>query len=302
MMPVTLPITGVIVPMLTAFKDSGEVDTEASAQLVDFLIDKGVAGLFPLGTTGEGPLLNQEERFLVAAETVRLAAGRVPVIIHSGAITTRDAITFTRHAQDVGAQAAAVIPPYFYRISEDALFDHFAAIAQAAPDFPVYLYENPGVTSNLISLNLALRLADACPNILGLKDSSGSLDTLAATAGLKGGQFNTASGSDAVVLAGQAMGLDACISGNANYVPELVVGIVNAVRSGDLDRARILQHQLNHVRRALGDGRDLSLFKAMCARRGIPVGDVRAPLKRASRAAIEAAWAELVQLEVFETA
>ena len=301
-MPTALPIFGVIVPMLTPFSPTGDVDVMAVRRFIDFLIDHDVAGLFPLGTTGEGPLLSVEERFLVAEETVRHTDGRVPVIIHTGAISTRETTLLTCHAQAVGAQAVAIVAPYFYRLSEEALFDHFAAVARAVPDFPIYLYDNPGVTPNVITIPLALRLAEACPNILGLKDSSGSLDTLEATAGLKDGRFNTASGSDALVLAGQVMGLHACVSGNANYVPELVVGIVNAVRDGHLDKARSLQHQLNQIRRALGDGRDLSMFKAMCARRGIPIGDVRAPLKQATSTAVQAAWHELTMLGVFEPA
>lgn len=298
-MPVILPIRGVIVPMLTPFTESGAVDTMALGPLANFLIERGVSGLFPLGTTGEGPLLTLDERFRVAEEIVRIADNRVPVIIHTGAISTAETIELTRHAQQAGAQAAAVVPPYFYRLSEEALFDHFVAVANAVPDFPIYLYDNPGVTPNVINVPLALRLAEACQNILGLKDSSGSLDTLEATRGLKDGRFNTASGPDALILAGQALGLDACVSGNANFVPELVVGVVDAVRAGDMERARALQHRLNQVRRALGDGRDLSLFKAMCARRGVPVGDVRPPLKRASAESIDAAWQQLTQLDVF---
>lgn len=298
-MSTALPISGVIVPLLTPFAPNGDVDCAALEGLIDFLLSHGVAGVFPLGTTGEGPLLTMEERFQVAEATVRYAAGRVPVIIHTGAISTRETIELTRHAQSVGAQAVAIVPPYFYRLSEDALFEHFVAIAQAVPDFPIYLYENPGVTPNSFSVGLARRLADACPNILGVKDSSGSLDTLESTMGLKGGRFNTASGADALVLAGQAAGLDACVSGNANYAPELVVGIFNAVRADDMPTARTLQHKLNLVRRALGDGRDLSLFKAMCARRGVPLGDVRPPLRPASAATIDAAWDVLQQLQIF---
>src|SRR5690606_29428155 len=103
-MPVTLPIRGVIVPMLTPFTESGAVDTKALGPLTDFLIERGVSGLFPLGTTGEGPLLTLNERFQIAEEIVRLVDGRVPVIIHTGAISTAETIELTRHAQQAGAQ------------------------------------------------------------------------------------------------------------------------------------------------------------------------------------------------------
>lgn len=283
-------ITGVIVPMLTPFDDQGRVDAAGIARLIDFLVERGVAGLFPFGTTGEGPLLTVQERQQAARWVVEYTRRRVPVLIHTGAITTAESIALTRDAQEAGADGAALVPPYFYRLTDDALYAHYAAVARAVPDFPLYLYNNPGVTPNALSTEMVFRLAEDFPNIVGLKDSSGSLATLFASRSLHGGAFNTASGPDGLILAGQAIGLDACVSGNANFVPELVVGIVDAARRGDLVTARRLQSQLDEVRALLGDGADLSLFKAMCARRGVPIGDVRAPLAAASVEKIEACW------------
>src|SRR5690606_36810701 len=117
---------------------------------------------------------------------------------------------------------------------------------------------------------------------------SGSQGTLFANRSLQGGTFNAASGSDSIVLAGQAVGLDACVSGNANFVPELVVETFNTAKRGDLEAASILQARLDEVRRFLGDAADLPVFNVMCARCGIPVGDVRAPLGNASAEKISA--------------
>ncbi|MCC7210098.1 MAG: dihydrodipicolinate synthase family protein [Anaerolineae bacterium] len=289
-----MKIRGVIVPMLTPFTEDGRIDERGVEALTEFLVARRIAGLFPLGTTGEGPLLSAEERRQVAAWVVRYAAGRAPVIIHSGAITTAETVDLTRHARDIGADAAAIVPPYFYKLSEKALFEHYAAVASAAPDFPVYLYHNPGVTPNHLTADLVSRLAQSFPNIAGLKDSSGSLATLFASRALQGGAFNTASGPDGLILAAQAIGVDACVSGNANYAPELVVGIYEAAAQGDLTTARLLQTQLDEARRILGDGADLSLFKAMCTRRGVPLGGVRAPLRQASPERIEACWQALL--------
>jgi 4-hydroxy-tetrahydrodipicolinate synthase len=137
---------------------------------------------------------------------------------------------------------------------------------------------------------MVARLAASFETIVGLKDSSGSLATLFESRTLHDGAFNTASGPDGLIVAAQAIGVDACVSGNANLVPELVVSMVQAARRGDMVTARAQQAQLDAVRRILGDGADLSLFKAMCARRGIPIGDVRAPLMSASAEKIEACW------------
>lgn len=287
-----LKIQGVIVPLLTPLKGD-QLDREGTSALIEFLIGHGVKGLFPLGTTGEGPLFSQIERKTFAEWVVKDAARRVPVIIHTGIITTAETIELTRHARDAGADAAAVVPPYFYRLNDEALFEHFSAVASAVPDFPIYLYNNPGVTPNILSTDLVIRLASVFPNIMGLKDSSGSLATLFASRGLQDGSFNTASGPDGLILAAQAIGVDACVSGNANIVPELIVALLDAAKAGNLGLARSLQDQLDEVRRIVGDGADLSMYKAVCARRGVPIGDVRAPLVKASAEWISACWEQL---------
>lgn len=293
-----LNIRGVIVPLLTPFDARGEIDEGATRRLVDFLIARGVRGLFPVGTTGEMPLLAIDERRRLAEIVIDAAGGRVPVIIHTGSATTQQTIALTQHAQAAGADAAAMIPPYYYRYSDDALFQHFARIAEDAPDFPIYLYENPSVTGNSISLDVIRRLVDRCPNVVGLKDSSGSLATLAACRQIRNGSFNTAVGPDGLILAGAAMGIDACVSGNANVVPELVVALHAAASQGDLPCARALQGRLDAVRAILRDGTDLSLFKGVLARRGLAVGSVRAPLVQAQDETIAACWNALTALDV----
>lgn len=281
-------INGVIVPLLTPFDGQGKIDQTATANLVSFLIERGVAGLFPAGTTGEGPLLSIDERRLLAETVVKATNRRVRVIIHTGAVTTAETIALTQHAQAIGADAVAVIPPYYFHYSDESLYHHFCAIARSAPDFPIYLYNNPAVgNSNRLSFSLILRLLETCPNIVGMKDSSGSLDLLIRLTYRLSGKFNTASGGDGMILMGAVMGIDACVSGNANVVPELVVALHGAASSGDLALARKLQQQLDQVRDLLDDGRDLSLFRAGLALRGLPVGRVRRPLLQASETKIE---------------
>ncbi len=291
-------IKGVIVPMLTPFDARGALDAAATQRLVDFLVARGVHGLFPAGTTGEMPLLTMEERCRLAEIVVEAADRRVPVIIHTGAVTTQQTVDLTRHAQAIGADAAAMLPPYYYHYEDQALFRHFAHVAEHVPDFPIYLYENPAVTGNTITLDVIRRLVDRYPNFAGLKDSSGSLATLSASRQLRGGAFNTATGADGLILAGIAMGIDACVSGNANVVPELVVSLYAAAAGGDLPRARELQGTLDAVRAILRDGADLSLFKGVLAQRGLAVGAVRAPLVQASDATITTCWQALTALNL----
>lgn len=296
----SLRIRGVIVPLLTPFDRHGAIDHAAIGRLVEFLIERGVHGLFPGGTTGEGPLLSPEERRALAETVVRAADGRIPVIIHTGAITTREAVELTRHAQSCGASAAALITPYYFHFPDEALFRHFAQVCEAVPDFPIYLYNNPGVTGNTIDAGLVVRLAETYPHVTGMKDSSGHLENLLRCMTLHDGAFNTASGNDGDILAALALGIDACVSGNANYAPELITALYHAAVSGDLVRARTLQRQVNALREILEDGRDLSLFKAMLDVRGLPVGTVRAPLLPAPETVVRRKWAQVQALEVLD--
>jgi 4-hydroxy-tetrahydrodipicolinate synthase len=292
-------LQGVVVPMVTPFDADGQLAVAAIAPLVDHLIGAGVAGLFPAGTTGEGFLLTLEERRRLAEAVVAAAAGRVPVIVHTGTPTTAETLALTHHAQAVGAQAVAILPPYVYHHSDAALLRHYVTIAKSVPDLPIYLYNFPAISHNTLSTELILALRADAPNIIGMKDSSGSLATLTEVVAATDGQFNAIIGGDGQVLMALAMGFDGCVSGNANVVPELLVALYRAVTGGDLPTARNLQQQLNGVRTLLGDGGNLSLFKAMLARRGVPVGDVRAPLLPAAPAQIAEKWAALAAMGVF---
>lgn len=293
------PIRGVISPIVTPLKPDGAVNLNMLAPLVDFLIAAGIKGIYPLGTTGEGLLFSPAERKAVAAATVEAVAGRVPVIIHSGAITTRETLDLTQHAQAIGANAAAIITPFYFRHSEAALEQHYRTILRALPDFPIYLYNLPAMSGNVLTTALVTRLARAHPNAVGLKDSSGDLTTLFATNHLHKGRFNTAIGPDSLILAGLAMGLDAAVAGHTNLLPEAVIGIHRAVAGGDLPQAQRLQKQLNAAAEVLGSGGNwLALVKGLMAERGLPVGGVRPPLLSASSETIRAASAQLRALRV----
>jgi len=292
-------LKGVVVPLVTPFDDNGQLAVAAIAPLVDYLIAAGVAGLFPAGTTGEGFLLTLAERRQLAEAVVAATAGRVPVIIHTGTPTTAETLDLTHHAQAIGAQAVAILPPYVYHHSDAALLRHYVTIANRVPDLPIYLYNFPAISHNTLTTPLILALREAAPNIIGMKDSSGALATLTEVVAATDGQFNAINGGDGQVLMAFAMGFDGCVSGNANVVPELLVALYQAVSRGDLAQARTLQQQLNQVRTLLGDGGNLSLFKGMLARRGVPVGDVRAPLLPAGAELVAEKWEALAAMDVF---
>lgn len=289
-------IKGVITPTVTPFDDSGNLNLDGIPPLTEYLIGHGIKGIYPLGTTGEGVLLSNEERKLVAEATVKAVDGTVPVIIHTGAITTRDTLDLAQHARDIGADATAIITPYYFQHTDEALEQHFSTIAEALPDFPIYLYKFPGVTGNTVSLDLVTRLANKHENIIGLKDSSGDLQTLFNTNHLHDGQFNTAMGPDELIVAGLSMGIDASVSGHSNLVPEVVVSIYNATVAGNLEEAQGHQRTLNAIREILKRGTWLSLVKGLMIERGLPVGGVRRPLLTAPDDMIQACVKEIEAL------
>jgi 4-hydroxy-tetrahydrodipicolinate synthase len=287
-----LVLRGVFVPLVTPFGPTGDVDQLALERLVDHLLEAGVHGLFVGGTTGEFPLLRSAERRHIAEVVVARAARRVPVIVQSGAPSTRQAIELTEHARQIGASAVAVVAPYFFPLSEAALIDHYVAVCAAVPEFPVLLYNIPQRTANALPPPLAAEIVRRCPNVVGIKDSSGNLSQTIEYASVRA-DFQVAQGADGLLVAGLAMGIQATVSGNANVFPELAVAVFDAWWRGDPAAARAAQLRLNVARHALRDGLDLSLFKRLLGQRGVPVGEVRSPLRPATDAEVDAARATL---------
>ena len=282
-------VRGVITALVTPFDAQGNLNETSLARLVEFQIRAGVHGLSPCGTTGETTLLTFEERQRIAEIVVRVAQGRVPVLVQTGAASTAATIALTRHAQKIGASAATVVTPWYFRLSDDALIQHYVRVAGSVPDFPIYLYNLPQLTGNNLAPTVVHAIAERCPNVVGLKDSCGILAQIIDAAGARDGKFNVAIGSDGLLLSAAVAGIGAGISGNANAVPELFVEFYDAFWRGDLMAAQAAQARIQHARRTLKDGGDLSLFKAVLTYRGIPAGGVRAPLLNAPKEMADAA-------------
>jgi 4-hydroxy-tetrahydrodipicolinate synthase len=285
---------GLVVPLVTPLDAGGEsVDEGALAALIEFLIGRRVDSLMVCGTTGEGVLLTDEERQRVAAAAVRAAAGRVPVLVQTGAASTAATLALTRAARDCGADAATVVTPYYFRLPDAALIAHYAAVAESVPEFPIFLYNIPQNTGNALAPAVVAEIARRCPNVAGIKDSSGNLAQLAEYRSEVPRRFTTLVGSDRLILAALAGGADGAVAGNANAVPEPFVELFDAMAAGDLTRARLAQARVTAVARILGDGGDLSLFKGVLKWRGVSVGPVRRPLLTAGDDVVAACVREL---------
>ena len=278
-MKARLDIRGVVCPMVTPFDEGNRIDLASTRQVVDFLISKGMDGLMVGGTTGEGMQLSLAERRTLCETVVEHVADQVPVIMHTGCISTAETIELTRHAQSVGATAASIITPYFFTFDDDSLFNHFLSVASAIPDLPVFLYAFPGNTKNDISPALLRRLVDAAPNIVGIKSSNVDLIRLQGYIEAGGEGFLVFCGVDGLMLPALAVGAKAQVSGNSNVFPETFRALYEAFVAGDLERARSWQQMINRTRAVFRDGITPAYFKTGLRLRGIPAGYVRPPMR-----------------------
>jgi 4-hydroxy-tetrahydrodipicolinate synthase len=276
-------IRGVIPPLLTPLTEGGDALDEGALQAhVQWLIEKGVHGMMPCGSTGEGALLSNAERRRVVEVTVEAAAGRVLVLAHTGTATTADTVALARHAQSCGVDAVSVVTPYYFHLADAALVAHYCRVAEAVAPTPVFLYNIPQNTGNTLTAEVAEAIVARFPNVVGVKDSSGDLAALRAFLNVNRGRFQVVCGNDLLVLRALEEGACASVSGNANVFPEVVVGLFDAFWRGDREGARRRQEELDQVRRLLGKGDSLSLMKRALALRGLRGGSVRPPLLDAS--------------------
>jgi len=278
-----LILQGVIPPLLTPFSDSGKaVDEDALGAHVEWLIEKGIHGVMPGGTTSEGPLLTVPERKHVVEVVITTVRERVPVVAHVGTLVTDETIELARHAQSCGAQAVSVVAPYYYGLPANALVEHFCRVAAAVADMPVFLYNIPQCTGNDISQSVAEAVIERCPNVVGIKDSSGDLSAFSEFVSLRDAGFQAICGSDGLLLRALEAGASASVSGNSNVFPEVVVSLFEAFWRGDLEAARCQQELLDQIREAMHDGRSVSLMKRILESRGLRGGPVRPPLPEAT--------------------
>lgn len=270
---------GVVTAMVTPFNEDETIRVEAIRQHVDFLIDKGINCLYPLGTTGEMMLMNVEERKLVAETVVDQCAHRIPVFIHVGAMKTKDACELARHACEIGADGIGAVSPAFYGATDVSLYDYYAAIAKSVPeDFPVYLYNIPQCSSNDLPVAVADRLAREFKNIVGIKYSFADMCRTLDYLKVNDGDFSVLHGCDKLINALMAMGCDGVVSGVSSVYPELFVAVYQACKRGDWDEAREKQRLANEVVDILKGGASMGHFKEALKLRGIDAGYVRGPL------------------------
>ncbi|HEX2501589.1 MAG TPA: 4-hydroxy-tetrahydrodipicolinate synthase [Methylomirabilota bacterium] len=240
---------GSLVAMVTPFHD-GRVDEGKLRELVEFHVAHGTDGLVPCGTTGESPTLTHEEHKRVVEIVIQEARGRIPVVAGTGSNSTAEAIELTRHAAKAGAAGALLVTPYYNKPTQMGLYEHFRAIAEAVPDLPLIVYNIQGRTAVNVETETLARLAQI-PNIVGVKEASGSLDQMTAVILACGPEFTVLSGDDNLTLPLMSVGGRGVISVVGNLLPREVADITHAALEGDWKRARDLHLKLYPVCKAM---------------------------------------------------
>ncbi|MEO8756227.1 MAG: 4-hydroxy-tetrahydrodipicolinate synthase [Devosia sp.] len=242
-------LRGSITALLTPFID-GSVDEKAFAAFVDWQIKQGSHGLVPMGTTGESPTVSHEEHHRIIEICVEIADRRVPVVAGAGSNSTDEAVSLTRFAEDIGADAVLSVVPYYNKPTQEGLFQHFSAVARAT-SLPVVLYSVPGRTVVDLTVDTIARLRDAHANIVGIKDATASMEKISLTRAKLGPEFVLLSGEDMTALGFMAHGGHGCISVTSNVAPKLSAQFQNACMQGNYTAALMLQDKLVPLHKAL---------------------------------------------------
>jgi dihydrodipicolinate synthase/N-acetylneuraminate lyase len=264
-------LKGTLAAALTPLRDGGRaVDTVAIGPYVDFLAAGGVDGVFALGSTGEGVLLDDDERRTVVEAFREATEGRLDLAVHAGAMSTRQTAGLARHARDVGADAVAVVAPPYYPLGDDELVEHFATAAEACAPLPFYVYEFKARSGYAIPVEVVRRLRERAPNLAGMKVSDKPMSAVEPYL-LDG--LDVFVGFEPLIPEALAAGAVGSVSGLAAVFPDAVVDLVERPSSDGVRRVEELRARIDPI---------LPNAKAELALKGLMLPDVRAPLRPAA--------------------
>jgi 4-hydroxy-tetrahydrodipicolinate synthase len=236
---------GVYTAIITPFTNDGNVDYESLKKIIEFQIEKGVAGIVPCGTTGESPTLSHDEHDKVIEFTVKEVAGRVKVIAGTGSNSTDEAIRLTRHAKDVGVDGALVVSPYYNKPTQLGLYRHFKKIADEV-DVPCVIYNIEGRTGVNVETDTLVKLMSECKNIVAVKEASGNIAQIKEVISKKNEDFCVLSGDDGIALDLIEAGGDGVISVASNVIPGIMVEMINCALDQKFEKAREHETELKN--------------------------------------------------------
>ncbi|MCP9890209.1 4-hydroxy-tetrahydrodipicolinate synthase [Cyanobium sp. Aljojuca 7D2] len=275
------PFGRVLTAMVTPFAADGSVDLALTARLAEHLVSQGSDGLVVCGTTGESPTLSWAEQHALFAAVKGAVGGRAKLIAGSGSNCTAEAVEATREAAALGADGALVVVPYYNKPPQDGLEAHFRAVAAAAPELPLMLYNIPGRTGTSLEPATVARLLD-CPNVVSFKAASGTTEEVSALRALCGDRLAIYSGDDALTLPMLAVGAAGVVSVASHLAGPEISAMIRAFLAGDFAEALALHEQLLPLCKALFCTTNPIPVKAALELCGWPVGAPRLPLLSAT--------------------
>ncbi|MBS4021563.1 MAG: dihydrodipicolinate synthase family protein [Dethiobacter sp.] len=290
---------GVITALLTPFTSNGEnIDFQAVRDLVDWQVEQGIHCLFPAGTSGEGMLLSLEERRKLLEVVYDQAGGRIPVIAHAGDITTKGTVELALHAAGLQVDAVSVLTPYYYKVGEKEIADHFIKVANSIPKMPVILYNNPATAGNELTLAVFKKVKEQCQNVVGIKDSSKSITVLKGYKDSLTPGEPLLVGGDGIFKDALEIGAVGAISTISNIFPKAMIKIFRAWSLGN--KAELISAQ-EHVKDLLAILTKVPYYaacKIVLTKLGISGGSVRPPMGSLTVNQEKAVLASLKELNV----
>jgi 4-hydroxy-tetrahydrodipicolinate synthase len=271
-----ITLQGSLVAVVTPMREDGALDFDSFGKLIDWHVAEGTDGIVVVGTTGESPTVSFDEHREVIDFAVKHAAKRIAVIAGTGANSTREAIHLAEHAKKAGADMSLTVVPYYNKPSQDGLYRHFRAVAEAV-DMPHILYNVPGRTVADMQNDTVLKLAEI-PNIVGIKDATANMERCADLLWRKPEHFRVYSGDDATALALILLGGDGVISVTANVAPRLMHEMCDAALAGNLAKARDINNRLLGLHRHLFCEANPIPAKWAVRELGLISGGIRLPL------------------------
>lgn len=274
---------GIFPAFYACYDKDGNISPEITEKYTEWLIEKGVAGIYVGGSSGECIYQSVEDRKITLEHAVKAACGRLVIIAHVACNNTRDSMELARHAESLGVDAIAAIPPIYFKLPEHAIAQYWNDISSAAPNTDFIIYNIPQLAGVALTVPL-LREMLKNPRVIGVKNSSmPTMDIqIFKDEGTKGGrEFVVFNGPDEQYVSGRVIGADAGIGGTYSAMPELFVKLDRLLRSGELESARALQNDINNIIYTLcsGKGNMYAVIKGVLIKRtGLDLGGVRAPL------------------------
>lgn len=266
----------VITAMVTPFDGNGEIDFPAVKNLVNYLLENGTDALVVSGTTGESPTLSTEEKLELFKFVVETVANRVPVIAGTGSNNTRESISLTKQAEEIGVDGLLLVTPYYNKPSQEGLYQHFKAIAESTT-LPIMLYNVPSRTAVNLTADTVVRLAQI-PNIVAIKDAGGNLDAMSDIISRVPDTFTLYSGDDALTLPVLAIGGAGVVSVASHMIGNEMQEMITLFKTGRVVEAGALHRKLLPLMKGLFTAPNPTPVKAALNLKGIPVGGVRLPL------------------------